>query len=287
MDTDTAPNEEALDLECNWSDAMYILCWNRDHPANFPLELWEEGRRACLEGDVFVTTWTVGNHRNIIKGSSCVLLIQGTKHPRGLAAFGEIIKEPFEDKHYDDPTRKTNYVEVAWLEMLDLDEVVPVAEVQTVAPNQPWLQGIRGSGHAVDPEHIQDVMSLFGDYSPWHQESGPGEIPPGSYTEGAVTSVRVNRYERDRRAREACLANHGHICQACDTDLTKIYGQELGERAIHVHHIVPISQMQGKSYDLDPVKDLVPLCPNCHNVIHKIDPIPSVKSFRKILKNSQ
>jgi len=48
---------------------------------------------------------------------------------------------------------------------------------------------------------------------------------------------------------------------------------------IHVHHIVPVSQMQS-SYQLNPIKDLVPLCPNCHNIVHRINPPLELNDLR-------
>ena len=50
-------------------------------------------------------------------------------------------------------------------------------------------------------------------------------------------------------------------------DFENMYG-ELGKGFIHVHHIVPIS-MIGKEYKIDPIKDLVPVCPNCHAMLHR------------------
>jgi 5-methylcytosine-specific restriction protein A len=49
-------------------------------------------------------------------------------------------------------------------------------------------------------------------------------------------------------------------------DFEETYGQ-LGRGFIHVHHIVPIATI-GKEYKLDPVNDLVPVCPNCHAMLH-------------------
>ena len=46
-----------------------------------------------------------------------------------------------------------------------------------------------------------------------------------------------------------------------------MYG-ELGQGFIHVHHIVPISKI-GKEYKIDPINDLVPVCPNCHAMLHR------------------
>lgn len=53
----------------------------------------------------------------------------------------------------------------------------------------------------------------------------PEELPDGAeYREGAVKQVRVNRYERDKRAREGCLSHYGHTCQVCKVRLIDIYG---------------------------------------------------------------
>ena len=42
----------------------------------------------------------------------------------------------------------------------------------------------------------------------------------------------------------------------------------LGKGFIHVHHIVPIHTI-GKGYKVDPSTDLVPVCPNCHAMLHR------------------
>ena len=43
---------------------------------------------------------------------------------------------------------------------------------------------------------------------------------------------------------------------------------EKAKNFIHVHHVTPISKV-GREYKIDPIKDLIPLCPNCHAMIHK------------------
>jgi 5-methylcytosine-specific restriction protein A len=52
-------------------------------------------------------------------------------------------------------------------------------------------------------------------------------------------------------------------------------------KIIHVHHIVPVSSI-GEKYKVDPINDLIPVCPNCHAVFHLSDPphtIDEVKAF--------
>jgi len=103
------------------------------------------------------------------------------------------------------------------------------------------------------------------------------------YPEGAVSKVLVNRYERDPRNRREAIAIHGKSCLACNFNFQEKYG-ELGDEYIVVHHTVPVSQM-GNDYVVDPAKDLVTLCANCHAMVHRHDPPISVSDLRKILSD--
>lgn len=100
--------------------------------------------------------------------------------------------------------------------------------------------------------------------------------------EGALKLSLTRKFERSRINRAICLRHHGFRCQGCGLLLQEIYGP-LGANVIHVHHIVPVSKM-GESYVLDPKMDLVPLCPNCHNIVHRIDPPVPIDSLREITK---
>lgn len=90
------------------------------------------------------------------------------------------------------------------------------------------------------------------------------------YSEGDARRTESVRYERNPLNRKLCLEAKGYECAVCGFDFEKIYG-ELGHHFIHVHHIVPVSQV-GPGYVIDPVKDLIPVCPNCHAMLHKSDP---------------
>ncbi len=96
----------------------------------------------------------------------------------------------------------------------------------------------------------------------------PGELPESSTRqEGSVRKVLVNRYERDRSARNKCIEHHGVSCAVCSFDFKETYGS-VGKDFIHVHHLVPISSV-GEDYQVDPIADLIPVCPNCHAMLHK------------------
>ena len=93
---------------------------------------------------------------------------------------------------------------------------------------------------------------------------------PTLYLEGAYQRVLVNRYERDRDARDKCIRYYGATCKVCDLNFGEQYGK-IGEGFIHVHHLRPLSEI-GAEYRVDPVRDLKPVCPNCHAMLHRRKP---------------
>lgn len=107
-----------------------------------------------------------------------------------------------------------------------------------------------------------------------------GSEPEELFIEGATRQVTSSVYERDPRARRACLAHHGLKCVVCGLDFAEAYG-ELGEGFIHVHHLRPLSEIAGE-YEVNPITDLVPVCPNCHAMLHRRNPPLSPDELRKI-----
>lgn len=123
-----------------------------------------------------------------------------------------------------------------------------------------WLNAHR-SNHLLLPEEVVETPALW---------------------EGAVSRITVNAYERDPEARRRCIEHYGAKCVACGSVFGKQYG-EVAEGMIHVHHLKPISEI-GKSYVVDPIQDLRPVCPNCHAVIHlRSDPPYSIEDVRAFL----
>jgi 5-methylcytosine-specific restriction enzyme A len=108
-----------------------------------------------------------------------------------------------------------------------------------------------------------------------------GSRSMGAYIEGAKIDVTQSRSERSRAAREKCIEHHGLSCLACQMDFENNYGP-LGAGYIHVHHLNPLRIIQC-SYAVDPVKDLVPLCPNCHAMIHRLGNTATVEDLREHL----
>lgn len=122
-----------------------------------------------------------------------------------------------------------------------------------------------------EPTDPSIVNTLYPDDLPLH----------GTFIEGMGQQVLVNRFERSSEARSACIAHYGFICQVCDLDFNEKYG-ELGVGFIHVHHRVSIASV-GASYRVDPVNDLVPVCPNCHAMLHRREPPLEIDELRALV----
>lgn len=91
-----------------------------------------------------------------------------------------------------------------------------------------------------------------------------------TYTEGKAHKLSVTSYERNQQARAECISkyNNDYSCQICGLNFEHKYG-EIGKGFIHVHHIDFISSGGGVSHEIDPANGLIPVCPNCHAMLHR------------------
>ena len=111
-------------------------------------------------------------------------------------------------------------------------------------------------------DHLQECLQIIQSSGTW-----PDEVCDNSTRiEGARRSVLVNAYERDPVARQRCINHYGAACVICGFDFGIVFGPD-ASGFIHVHHLTPLSEI-GQEYSVDPIRDLRPVCPNCHAVIH-------------------
>ncbi|MFB6344093.1 HNH endonuclease [Saccharicrinis sp. FJH62] len=104
------------------------------------------------------------------------------------------------------------------------------------------------------------------------------------YSEGKTKKVLVNNYERNPIARKRCIEHYGYSCKVCEFSFEDWFG-EIGKEFIHVHHKIDISTV-GNEYSVDPINDLVPVCPNCHSMLHKKKPAYTIEELKEIIKNT-
>jgi 5-methylcytosine-specific restriction protein A len=134
------------------------------------------------------------------------------------------------------------------------------------------------------PEVVDKELLRIGDA--WYASDGtvvtrlPEELDPReALKEGAAVAITINQFERNSAARRECISHHGTRCIVCDFDFEQAYGN-MGRGYIHVHHVVPLSEVR-RQYAVNPKTDLVPICPNCHAMIHSVRPALTVDELKR------
>jgi HNH endonuclease len=131
---------------------------------------------------------------------------------------------------------------------------------------------------------LRDGIAAHGRYTPFVQLF-PNEISNSTpVVEGAKRQVIVNSYERDASARKLCLHKWGVNCSVCNLNFEKVYGK-IGNGFVHVHHLTPISSIK-EEYVLVPERDMRPVCPNCHAMLHQRDPPFLIEELRDIINKN-
>ncbi|MBN2266736.1 MAG: hypothetical protein JW725_00145 [Candidatus Babeliaceae bacterium] len=134
--------------------------------------------------------------------------------------------------------------------------------------------------HWIMRSQVSDALEMIG----WVETEQviPEELDNiETFHEGAAKEIRVNAYERSSVAREQCILHHGCACVVCGVVLAKIYG-ETAQGYIHVHHLHQLSEI-GDSYKVNPIRDLAPVCPNCHAIIHLKKPPYSINEVKRLI----
>jgi 5-methylcytosine-specific restriction enzyme A len=260
----------------------YLMTWN---PTKWAWQTRDADAQAVRVGArASESRWSCGNRVHEIGPGDRFFLMQQGVGGGGIVGSGWVTTESFEAPKWD-PTSSNpvaNYVQICFDAILKSG----VATLDLTGELEGWdnyrstqQSGIRiSSGHAeaverswrehltriqVRPSEVDLASVREQDLLEVDHET----VAPRGFKEGSVRSILVNSYERNTSARDACLAHYGFSCQACGIEMRAIYG-DIAAGLIEVHHLQPISQ-SAEEYIVDPVKDLIPLCPNCHRVIHK------------------
>ncbi|MBD1544535.1 restriction endonuclease [Arthrobacter sp. IA7] len=202
--------------------------------------------------------WTVVIGAEPAPGTDAWLLLHG-KTGSGLIGHGVIASAPY-------LAGAAPCVDVDFDVLLPLGDQIAVDLLAARAPLTDWAAAATNACQPVPEEQARAIRELWAECRP-ADEIDPVLPVPGTLPQDALARVCVNRYERNPHARRICLAHHGTSCAACGFSFEAAYGPE-GEGFIHVHHLVPAAQL-GPGYELDPLGDLVPLCPNCHAMAHR------------------
>ena len=183
-----------------------------------------------------------------------------------LKSKGALIDLLINDKSFE-PSEPQNWPEV-WtniiIKMKKRGLVLEKESEYNFSEAFPWATGFFGMTLALLP--LEEVSEI--------------EVP--SEFEGSSNYFeKVKKYERSRINRAACIEVHGNSCKICSFSFGNTYGS-YGEGFIHVHHIVPLSEMGG-GYSLNPGTDLIPICPNCHSMLHLKQDVIHPDDLKKLI----
>ncbi len=263
--------------------ATYLLAWN---PKRWNWEdLDEESEKVRSQGLVD-SRWSVGNSKRVREGDRLFFIGLGVE-PRGIFASGTARSDAYEDDHWDEEQyaagKTTMYVDVEFDTLLN-PRREPILPRSLLNDNrfQPMQWDTRRSGITIPDAIAAELEREWSAFLQQQRFSLPEEVEhPKTIYEGAVRSIAVNSYERSPEARRKCIEHYATTCTVCGFDFAATYGG-VAEGLIHVHHMKELSEI-GEEYEVDPINDLRPVCPNCHAVIHRRKPAYSLKEVKAFL----
>ncbi len=267
----------------------FLLTWN---PTRWRWDDLPETVQRVRRGESDDDRWSAGVTRSGIKPGDRFFILRQGAGPRGIFGSGEMRSEVYQDAHWDESREgEANYVDVRFETLVDPDEeserMIPIADLIERFQDRHYFKRVQASGQQL-PDDVAEELEAW-----WRETYGLPENPITSarlaeelpenhaYFEGAVSRIEINAYERNAAARRACVAHYGARCRVCGFDFERTYGA-LGRDFIHVHHLKRLSGI-GEQYQLDPIRDLRPVCANCHAMIHRQDPPLKLKDLRQIV----
>jgi 5-methylcytosine-specific restriction protein A len=267
--------------------STYLLIWN---PKNYHYEHLHDQIDEIREYGAAKSDWSTGSRKNIQPGDSLYLMRLGV-NPRGIIGFGVATSYVYQLAHWGDSNRDANYVSLDLHALLDA-ETQSILDLETLKKSFPefgWTP--QGSGVHIPDEIAESLHThwaqLIAQPSSQYAANLPHETSDRTqesahFIEGAMRELTLTRRERNPAARAYCLAMYGTRCSVCDFSFEDLYG-EIGVGYMQVHHLDPLATTAG-SRTVDPERDLRPVCPNCHAMLHRRSPPYSIEELKAILR---
>lgn len=262
--------------------ASYLCTWN---PKRWDWEDFDDDYADISAGEPVTFSWRVLSGK--IKPGDRLYIMHLGVEPRGIVASGHAASDSY--RRDSKPGDRQLLVDFEFDSLRDpeSDTILTLDELRDrVDSDYNWTP--QGSGVPIPDavaERLEEAWEGVGETGPvfliHSEELEEGEI----MTEGGSVEILVNAYERNRAARKACIDHYGTACSVCGFDFSVTYGSD-HKGIIHVHHLTPLSEID-EEYTVDPIKDLRPVCPNCHAAIHAKTPPYTIKQIKKRLTRTK
>ena len=262
----------------------FLFAWN---PKKWNWEALEKDIEKIENAGRTTEMWSVVSHKKIKPGDRAFLMRLG-QEPKGIMAAGFVLSKPFLSKHWSGENKLVNRVMIEFEVILN-PSVEPILGLDFLNTGNlakgnwtPQSSGIEISSEITD--ELEAVWFQF--LTTQNIKHNPFKTPEieeqNVYIEGSPNQVVVTKYERNPFARKTCIAYYGLACVVCGFSFESIYG-ELGKDFIHVHHLKQVASI-GEEYKIDPIKDLRPICPNCHAMIHRRKEPYLIEDIKEMIK---
>ncbi|PJZ89066.1 HNH endonuclease [Leptospira levettii] len=254
----------------------FLFAWN---PKNFSWDSLNQDKAELEDGKKVIIRWSCSSHKSVRIGDRAFIVRLGAE-PKGIIASGFIASEAFEDKHYNDESKDNRHYVQIELDVLINPYLEPILSLDDLAKfdkhDQEWTP--RSSGISIKSQLIDELEKTWFEFTYGKQVYIKSETESDLF-EGAISIIQQKRYERNPYARSQCLKHYGYSCSVCNFNFEKVYGS-LGNEFIHVHHLNQISD-QKQEYQINPIEDLRPVCPNCHSMLHRTNPPLSIEELKE------
>ena len=253
--------------------SAYLYTWN---PKRWNWVDQPEAICRIGDGEQYDMYWSCGNTKKISVGDTFFLIKLGVE-PKGIIGCGYVSSFPYPLPHWDGEKAKEGLTALRTDLLFKVLSETPIISIEQLQARYPAYNWSPQAGGLSVPEPIASELFAQIQGSPAFGFSIPSENEVRLYAEGKSRTVTTKTYDRSPLARQACIEHYGHTCCVCRFNFETAYGQ-LGANYIEVHHLKPIAYI-GEEYLIDPIKDLRPVCANCHRMLHKQRPPLSVEEL--------
>ena len=251
--------------------SAYLYAWN---PRKWNWKDLQEGISCVSNDEWYDRPWRCVT-RKVAVGDLFFLVRLGSE-PKGIMGCGYVSSNTYERPHWDpekrDRGRKVRYVDL-FFTVLSESPIIHLEELNIKFPNYNWTP--QSSGMII-PDDIESDLSLLIQNRNRMTLSKQKEHLV-SYIEGKPKITNHKTYDRSIPARQECIGYYGYDCSVCGFNFETTFG-DLGKNYIEVHHLKQIADT-GEEYRIEPIKDLRPVCANCHRMLHKQRPALSIEEL--------
>lgn len=190
-------------------------------------------------------------------------------------------KSTIEDSVYimkgDNYVNYGNYMQLELLE--SINETLLTFEILK-------LNGLKGNIQG--PRSLKDNLLSFirERIEPFlnNRNKNESELENIVYKEGKIQVKFGSKFERNPHLRQKAIDIHGTTCKVCGFNFEEVYG-DIGKNFIEIHHIKPMYIIR-KEVSVNPNTDLIPLCSNCHKMVHRNKKKPyTIEQLKHILED--